>query len=77
MLKPDVNHIVCFDNCFTSLPLVVELAKRSIFTLGTIRSNRAFGCGFSTDADMRKRGRRAFEEKRTSVEGVNVLIVKR
>ena len=39
MVKPDVNHIVCFDNWFTSLTLVVKLAKRSIFTLGTICSN--------------------------------------
>ena len=28
VVKPDVNHIVCFDNWFTSLPLVVKLAKR-------------------------------------------------
>ena len=54
VVKPNVNHIVCFDNWFTSLPLVVESAKRSIFTLGTIRSNRASGSSFSTDADKRK-----------------------
>ena len=76
MVKPDLNHIVCFDNGFSSLPLVVELAKRSNFTSGTIRSNRASGCSFLTDVDMRKRGRKAFEEKGTSVDGVKVRIVK-
>ena len=76
VLKPDVNDIVCFDNWLTSLSSVVELAKRSIFTLGTIRSNRASGCSFSTDVDMRKRGKGAFEEKGIYVDGVNVRIVK-
>ena len=60
VVKPDVNYIVCFDNWFTSLTLFVELAKRSIFTLGTICSNRVSGCSFSTDVDMRKRGRGSF-----------------
>ena len=46
VLKPDVNHIVCFDNWFTSFPLVVELAKLSIFTLGTIRSNELMDVAF-------------------------------
>ena len=76
VVKPDFNHIVCFDDWFTSLTLVVELAKCSIFTLGTIRSNRAPGCSFSNDVDMRKRERRAFEEKGTSLDGVHVRIVK-
>ena len=76
MVKPDVNPIVSFDNWFTSLPLVVELAKRSIFTLGTIRSNRASRCSFSINVDMRKRGRGAFVEKGVFVDGVNVRIVK-
>ena len=76
MVKPDVNHIVCFNNWFTSLPLIVKLAKRSIFTLGTIHSNQVSECIFPTDVDMRKRVRGAFEEKGTSVNEVNVRIVK-
>ena len=76
VVKPNVNHIVCSDNWFTSLPLVAKLAKRSIFTLGTLRSNRASGCSFSTEVDIRKRGRGTFEKKSTSVDGVNVQIVK-
>ena len=39
-------------------------------------SNRAFVRSFSTDVDMRKRGRGAFEEQGTSVDEVNVRIVK-
>ena len=60
---------------FDAINLHKGVAKGSFFTLGTIRSNRASGCSFSTDVDMRKRGRRAFEEKDSSIDGVNVRIV--
>ena len=76
IVHPNVSHILCFDNWFTSVPLVVELAKSKIFTLGTICTNRASGCSFSTDNDMRKRGRGAFKEKGASVDGDNVRMVK-
>ena len=38
VVKSDLNHVVCFDNWFTSLPLVVELAKRSNFTYNALKS---------------------------------------
>ena len=41
-----------------------------------MRSNLDSGCSFSTDVDIRKRGREAFEGKGTSVDGVKVRIVK-
>ena len=59
-----------------SLHLVVKLAKCSIFTLCTVHSNLASEGSFSTDVDMCKRGRGAFEEKGISVDKVNVRIVK-
>lgn len=36
----DVNHILYFDNFYTSLPLVTHLAKEGIYSLGTVRVNR-------------------------------------
>lgn len=35
-----VNHIMYFDNFYFSLPLIVYLRARGIFTLGNIKSNR-------------------------------------
>ena len=63
VVKPDANHIACFDNWYTPLPLVVELAKCSIFSLGTIRSYRSSGCSFSTNVDTSKRERGAFKKR--------------
>uniref|UniRef100_A0A2H1VR69 SFRICE_028309 n=1 Tax=Spodoptera frugiperda TaxID=7108 RepID=A0A2H1VR69_SPOFR len=34
------NHIIYFDNYYTSVPLVTYLAKEGIYCLGTIQSNR-------------------------------------
>lgn len=34
------NHVVYFDNFYTSLPLLIYLRAKGIFSLGTIRSNR-------------------------------------
>ena len=76
IVHPNVSHILCFDNWFTSVPSVVELAKKKIFTLGTIRTNRASECSFSTDNEIRKSRRGAFEKKGGSVDGVNARMVK-
>lgn len=34
------NHIVCFDNYFSTLPLVAQLSKRGIHAVGTMRKSR-------------------------------------
>lgn len=39
-----VNHIEYFDNFYTSLPLLVYLRARGIYSLGTIRFNRIPNC---------------------------------
>lgn len=39
-----VNHIVYFDNFYTSLPLMVYLRARGIYSLGTVRANRIPNC---------------------------------
>lgn len=47
-----VNHIVYFDNFYTSLPLLVYLRSRGIYAFGTVRANRIPNCMLSTDADL-------------------------
>ena len=77
IIKSSLNLIVCFDNWFNSLPLIIELAKRSIYCLGTIRLNQTLGCTFSFDTDMRKKGRGYYEERCATIDGVDARIVKR
>lgn len=49
---PDfINHIIYFDNFYTSLPLQVYLRARGIFAVGTIRSNRIPNCKFPSGKD--------------------------
>ena len=44
VVEADLNHVLCFDNWYTSMNLLVELSKRKIFAIGTVRSNRLLGC---------------------------------
>ncbi|CAF4862224.1 unnamed protein product [Pieris macdunnoughi] len=44
MVPRNVNHIIYFDNFYTSVPLVIYLAKEGIFSLGTVRVNRLRNC---------------------------------
>lgn len=46
------------------------LEKKRIHGIGTVRSNRLAGCTFNTDADMKKKGRGAIEEKVIVFNGV-------
>lgn len=43
------NHIIYFDNFYTSLPLMVYLRARGIYSLGTIRANRIPNSKLPTD----------------------------
>ncbi len=69
------NNKLYFDNYYTSLDLVVHLAKRGIYSLGTIRRNRVPQNKMPTEADMKKRGRGASEEMVANVDGVDVSLV--
>ena len=69
------NHKLYFDNYFTSLDLLVYLAKRGIYSLGTIRRNRIPQNKMPTEAEMKKKGRGASEEMVTNVDGVDVSLV--
>lgn len=54
-IPDDVNHIVYFDNFYTSLGLLTYLRSRGIYSLGTVRANRVPNIKLSTDTDLAKR----------------------
>uniref|UniRef100_A0A3P8SS87 PiggyBac transposable element-derived protein domain-containing protein n=1 Tax=Amphiprion percula TaxID=161767 RepID=A0A3P8SS87_AMPPE len=71
-----VNHLLYFDEWFSSLDLFVALANKGIPALGTVRENCLQGCTFSADTEMKKKGRGTFEEQEAVVDGVEVRAVK-
>ena len=73
---PDfANHIIYFDNFYTTLPLLIYLRSRGIFSLGTIRSNRIPNSKTSTDGDMKKMARGYSEEFVGVSHGCNISCV--
>ena len=76
VIQKQQNFLLYFDNWFTSLKLLIQLAKDGIFALGTVRQNRLPGCQFSSDTELKKKGRGTFEEKETTIDGTTVRAVK-
>lgn len=72
------NHIVYFDNFYTSIPLMIYMAQQGIQTLGTIQRNRlGKTCKLSTKEQMSKVSvaRGTFEENVASVSGIDISAV--
>lgn len=72
------NHIVYFDNYYTSLPLMYTLAKQGIHSLGTIQRNRlGKSCKLPTKQDVMKSSvpRGSYEEYVTNFEGIDMTTV--
>ncbi|XP_055912797.1 piggyBac transposable element-derived protein 1-like [Eupeodes corollae] len=67
-IPDNVNHIVYFDNFYTSLCLLTYLRSRGIYSLGTVRSNRVPNIKLSSDAELTKRKvERGYSEKYVAV----------
>lgn len=77
MVPRNVNHIIYFDNFYTSLPLVTYLAKEGIYSLGTVRINRLRNCKLpDKNAIMKKNVPRGFyEENVATVDDTEVSAV--
>ena len=59
---PDGHNLKVFaDNFFSSLPLIMELKKRNIFYVGTIRLPRMKNCPLLAEKGLKKKGRGAFD----------------
>jgi len=70
------NFRLFFDIYFNSVDLQLALAHRGILGLGTVRLNRLRGTDFVLDTELAERGRGAYEEKVTSVDGVQLSAVR-
>lgn len=56
------NHRLFMDNLFSSVPLFLEMFKRDILCMGTVRSNRLSGLKLISDKDLKSKGKSAFVE---------------
>ncbi|XP_049901068.1 piggyBac transposable element-derived protein 2-like isoform X1 [Epinephelus moara] len=70
------NHLLCFDNRFSSLDLFVALANKGIPALGTVKQSCLKGCSFSEDTEIKKKRRGTFEEQQVDVDNVEIRAVK-
>lgn len=77
LVTRNVNHIIYFDNFYTSVPLVIYLAKEGIFSLGTVRVNRLRNCKLpEKNIIMKKNVPRGFyEENVATVDDIDVSAV--
>ncbi|KAL6459813.1 hypothetical protein MHYP_G00114560 [Metynnis hypsauchen] len=70
------NFKLYHDNWFTSTGLEIEMAKKKIYCLGTVRANRLKGCSLKSDKDLKTIGRRAFDERVATFEGEQLTACK-
>lgn len=66
-------HIFC-DNFFTSIILLIELAKRGIKCTGTMRENRLQNCPLKSSKALKKESRGTFDY--SCIEGENIIVCK-
>lgn len=69
------HHIIYFDNFYTSIPLLVYLRARGIYSLGTIRANRVPNCKLPIDKDVNDKERGYCTEYVGSAYGVDISTV--
>ncbi|CAI5644706.1 unnamed protein product [Oreochromis niloticus] len=75
-IPKEENYKLFFDNWFTSVPLVVTLNEQGIRCTGTVRGNRLPVVNLKSDADLKRAGRGAFEEKIAMVRETTLHVVK-
>lgn len=73
-IPDNANHILYFDNFYTSLGLLIYLRSRGIYSLGTLRANRVPNIKLSSDAELtRKKVERGYsEEYVANAFGINI-----
>ena len=69
-------HKLYFDNYFNSPGLQCHLAQNGIFSVGTLRVNRAAGLILPPDKEMKKKGRGAMSEHFIIVDDQEIRVVK-
>ncbi|XP_050503041.1 piggyBac transposable element-derived protein 1-like [Diabrotica virgifera virgifera] len=69
------HHILYFKNFYTSLPLLIYLRARGIYSLGTVRANRIPNCKLPLDTDIAKEKRGYSIEYVGCSQGVDITTV--
>ncbi|CAK1550185.1 unnamed protein product [Leptosia nina] len=71
------NHIIYFDNYYTSVPLVTYLAKERIYSLGTVQSNRIPNNKLPDKMTLMKRTvpRGHHDEQVANVDGIDISAI--
>lgn len=72
IVPKNLNYRIYFDNYYTSIPLLVYLAKQGIHSLGTVRRNRVPNCKFPDEKSMRNEDRGKSFEMVASCDGVDI-----
>ena len=49
------NYRLCFDNYFTSIPLIMYLVNEGIISLRAVRGNRISNCKLPDEKEMKKK----------------------
>ncbi|KAL0852114.1 hypothetical protein ABMA28_000354 [Loxostege sticticalis] len=76
MVPRNINHIIYFDNYYTSIPLASYLHKQKILCLGTVRTNRLPNNKLPNQKSFMKKSvaRGSFEEHMTSYDGTDLSV---
>lgn len=69
------HHIVYFDNFYTSVPLLVYLRSRGIYSLGTVRAKRVPNCKLPLDKELKDEPRGYSCEFTANAHGVDISSV--
>ncbi|XP_046663034.1 piggyBac transposable element-derived protein 1-like [Homalodisca vitripennis] len=69
------NHQLYMDNFYTTVPLVVHLAKRNVHALGTVRRDRVPGNNLPSPSEFQAKERGFSTEKCAKVEEVELSLV--
>lgn len=70
-----MHHILYFDNFYTSIPLLVYLRSKGIYSLGTMRANRIPNCELPLDDAIKNKPRGYSTEFVANARGVQVNTV--
>ena len=68
-----MNHKMIFENYFTTMPLIRELKKEGIHSLGVVRQNKLKSCPLKTAKDLKKEGRGAIDSKVSKEKDISVV----
>ncbi|KAG4071994.1 hypothetical protein HA402_010931 [Bradysia odoriphaga] len=71
----DLNHRVFFDNYFSTLPLISELSKRGIHSVGTMRQNRLYNDKLPGDKTIMSLPRGSSFEMTINIENTEITNV--